>query len=130
MRTMIIFVALAACAAERPPALDRERVLLGPIPLKRQLAWIDSALDRVVAIDAGDDNNPRVDAWRIGRRPVFAQPTPDGENVLVVTRGEEALARGQVDEDPMLWSVDVSNPGSTPTGYLVGSPFDRIAVSA
>ena len=122
-------VALAACAAERPPALDRERILLGPVPLKRSLAWIDSALDRVVAIDAGDDNDPRVHAWRIGRKPVFAQPTPDGEKVLVVTRGEEAIERGQVDEDPMLWTVDVSQPGSSPTGYLVGSPFDRIAVS-
>jgi hypothetical protein len=129
MRKLLLF-ALVACAAERPPALDRERVLLGPVPLKRQLAWVDSALDRVVAIDAGDDGNPRTHAWRIGRRPVFAQPSPDGEKVFVVTRGEEALARGQVDEEPMLWSVDVQTPGSAPIGYLVGSPFDRIAVSA
>lgn len=126
----LVLVALAACAADRPPALDRDRILLGPVPLKRQLAWIDSALDRVVAIDAGEDGTKAsVHQWRIGRRPVFASPTPDGEKVLVVTRGEEALARGQVDEEPMLWTVDVSKPGSTPTGYLVGSPFDRIAVS-
>lgn len=121
-------LALVACAAERPPALDRERILLGPIPLKRQLAWIDSALDRVVAIDAGSET-PRVNAWRIGRRPVFAAPTPSGDRILVVTRGEEALARGQVDEDPILWSVDVTAPGSKPVAYEVSSPFDRIAVS-
>jgi len=123
-----LLVALVACAAERPPALDRERILLGPIPLKRQLAWIDSALDRVVAIDAGSET-PRVNAWRIGRRPVFAAPTPSGDRILVVTRGEEALARGQVDEDPILWSVDVTAPGSKPVAYEVSSPFDRIAVS-
>ncbi len=120
---------LAACAAERPAALDRERILLGPIPLKRQLAWIDSALDRVVTIDAGADK-PRVHDWHIGRRPVFAAPTPAGDHVLVVTRGEEALARGQVDEDPLLWSVDVTAPGSQPLAYEVSSPFDRIAVSS
>ena len=123
-------IALVGCAADRPPALDRERILLGPIPLKRQLAWIDSALDRVVAIDAGDDRDPRVNAWAIGRHPVFAAPTPSGDRVLVVTRGEEALARGQVDEDPKLWSVDVTAPGSKPTAYQVSSPFDRIAVSS
>lgn len=121
---------LAACTADRPPAIDRERILLGPIPLKRQLAWIDSALDRVVAVEAREDSEPTTHAWRIGRRPVFAAPTPDGERVLVVTRGEEALARGQVDEEPMLWKVDVSKPGSAPVGYTVSSPFDRIAVSS
>lgn len=126
----LLCVALQACAAERPPAIDRERVLIGPVPLKRQLAWIDSALDRVVAIDASDDGHPSVHSWQIGRRPVFAAPTPDGERVLVVTRGEEALERGQVDEDPLLWSVDVRDPSSRPIAYPVSSPFDRIAVSA
>src|SRR3954464_7275802 len=95
----LLLLGLLACSAQRPPAIDRERVLIGPVPLKRQLAWIDSALDRVVAIDASDDGHPAVHAWKIGRRPVFAAPTPDGERVLVVTRGEEALSRGQIDED-------------------------------
>ncbi len=72
----LCLLALVACGADRPPAIDRERVLLGPVPLKRQLAWIDSALDRVVAIDASDDGHPTVNAWKIGRRPVFAAPTP------------------------------------------------------
>jgi hypothetical protein len=130
MKKLVILLGLVACAADRPPAIDRERVLIGPVPLKRQLAWIDSALDRVVAIDARDDGDPEVHAWKIGRRPVFAAPTPSGDRVLVVTRGEEALARGQVDEDPILWSVDVSTPGSDPVAYPVSSPFDRIAVSA
>ena len=129
MRRLMLLAALVGCTADRPAALDRDRILLGPIPLKRQLAWVDSALDRVVAIDAGDDRDPRVYAWAIGRRPVFAAPTPSGDRVLVVTRGEDALARGQADEDPRLWSVDLTAPGSNPTAYLVGSPFDRIAVS-
>jgi hypothetical protein len=132
MRTLHLLsvLALAACAAERPPAIDRERILLGPVPLKRQLAWVDSALDRVVAIDAGEGGRPSVAAWRIGRRPVFTVPTPSGDRVLVVTRGEEALARGQIDEEPKLWSVDVTDPASQPIAYEVSSPFDRIAVSA
>lgn len=132
MRRLLSFCmlgALAACAAERPTAIDRERVLIGPVPLKRQLAWVDSALDRVVAIDAREDGAPTVHAWKIGRRPVFAAPTPAGDRLLVVTRGEEALARGQVDEDPILWSVDITDPRSQPIAYPVSSPFDRIAVS-
>jgi hypothetical protein len=133
MHKLLFLVAIAACAAcvaDRPPAFDRDRVLLGPVPLKRQLAWIDSALDRVIAIDAGENREPSVRAWTIGRRPVFATPTPSGDRVLVVTRGEEALARGQIDEDPMLWVVDVTKPDKPPASYLVSSPFDRIAVSS
>jgi hypothetical protein len=118
---------LAACAADQPIELTRDRILVGPIPLKHQVAWADSALDRVVAIDVAGD--PVVDDWPIGRRPVYAIPTPSGERLLVVTRGEEALARGQVDEDPLLWNVNLAAPGSTPEAYAVGSPFDRIAVS-
>ena len=64
MRILIITL-LAACAAERPVALERERILLGPLPLKRQLAWIDSALDRVVAIDAANEGAIVIDdLWR------------------------------------------------------------------
>ncbi len=131
MRTLLSLslFAVVACTAERPRAIDRDRVLIGPVPLKRQLAWIDSALDRVVAIDARDDGEPSVHAWGIGRRPVFGAPTPAGDRILVVTRGEEALERGQIDEDPILWSVDVTDPKSKPIGYPVSSPFDRIAVS-
>lgn len=130
MKLLLLSVLLAACAAERPPAIERERVLIGPVPLKRQLAWVDSALDRVVAIDASDDGHPTVHSWKIGRRPVFAVPSPDGERVLVVTRGEEAIAKGQIDEDPILWVVDTRDPKSKPLAYAVSSPFDRIAVSA
>ncbi|MBS1121933.1 MAG: hypothetical protein H6Q90_4161, partial [Deltaproteobacteria bacterium] len=42
--TLAGVVCLGSCAAERPVALDRQRNLLGPVPLKRQLAWVDSAL--------------------------------------------------------------------------------------
>ena len=118
-----------ACVDPRPPELDRVRTLVGPIPLKSQVAWADSALDQVVAVDVAGDR-PTVGRWPIGRRPVYAAPTPSGEQLLVVTRGEEALARGQVDQEPTLWSVDLRSPGSTPVGYVVGSPFDRLQVSA
>ena len=60
---------------------------------------------------------------------MYAAPTPSGDRLLVVTRGEEALARGQVDEDPYLWNVNLADPQSEPEAYAVGSPFDRIAVA-
>jgi hypothetical protein len=129
MRTLLI-LSVAACAAERAPQLDRERVLLGPIPLKRQLAWVDSALDRVIAIDVPDGSAPRVLTWRIGRRPIFAAPTPAGDHLLVITRGAEALERGRVDEPPRLWSVDLTDPDAEPVAYAIGSPFDRLAIAA
>jgi len=119
--------AVLGCAADQPVELGRDRTLVGPIPLKHQIAWADSALDRVIAVDVV--GAARVDHWPIGRRPVYAAPTPAGDRLLVVTRGEEALARGQVDEDPLLWNVNLADPGSQPEAYAVGSPFDRIAVS-
>jgi len=126
---LVVVVVVAACA-DQPIELTRDRALVGPIPMKHQIAWADSALDRVVAVDVTPGAAPTVDDWAIGRRPVFAAPTPSGEQLLVVTRGEEALARGQVDEDPILWRVDLASPGSEPIAYPVGSPFDRIAVAS
>jgi hypothetical protein len=126
-RHLFALLFVAGCA-DQPVELGRSRTLVGPIPLKHQIAWADSALDRVVAVDT-DGGEPRVDSWPIGRRPVFAAPTPSGERLLVVTRGEEALARGQVDEDPILWNVNLADPDSAPEAYAVGSPFDRIAIS-
>lgn len=125
----LLAVVLVGACADQPIELTRDRTLVGPIPMKHQVAWADSALDRVVAVDVAGAE-PRVDEWPIGRRPVFAAPTPSGEQLLVVTRGEEALARGQVDEDPILWRVDLATPGSEPIAYPVGSPFDRIAVAS
>jgi len=127
-RSVLVLLIVAGCA-DQPVELTRDRTLVGPIPMKHQIAWADSALDRVVAVDTAGAA-PRVDAWPIGRRPVFAAPTPNGEQVLVVTRGEEALARGQVDQDPILWRVDLASPDSEPIAYPVGSPFDRIAVAS
>jgi len=125
---VLILAALTGCPAERPPAFDRDRLLLGPIPLKDRLAWVDSALDRVVALDFTADR-PAVLTRDIGRSAVYAAPTPDRARVLVITRGEEALERGQVDEPPQLWDIDLEG-GNPPRAYQVGSPFDRIAVSA
>ena len=129
MKPIVVFIALAAgCDLDQPIELGRPRALVGPIPLKEHVAWADSALDQVVAIDVAAA--PEVQRWPIGRRPVYAAPTPAGDRLLVVTRGEEALARGQIDQDPILWNVNLADPGSEPVPYAVGSPFDRIAVAA
>ncbi len=128
MRRLLFLLLLAGCA-ERDPAFDRPRVVTGPVPLKDQVAYVDGALDRVVLVDVGDDV-PRVAGVSVGRRPIYAAPTPAKDRLLVITRGEEALARGQIDEEPALWVVDVEDPSAAPARYEIGSPFDRIAVSS
>src|SRR5262245_42924100 len=115
------------CTANRSPAFDRARTVLGPVPLKDRIAWVDTALDRVVALDLTGDT-PRVEAIPIGRNAVYATPSADRDHLLVITRGEEALARGREDEPPRLWDVDLAHPAADPVAYQVDSPFDRIAV--
>jgi hypothetical protein len=128
LATLLPLLALAGCAADRPTPFDRDRTVLGPVPLKDRIAWVDTALDRVVALDLGADT-PRVDAVAIGRNAVFATPTADRDHLLVITRGEEAIERGRSDEPPRLWDVDLAHPDADPIVFEVGSPFDRVAVS-
>jgi len=128
MRNLMILMLLAGCA-ERDPAFDRPRLITGPVPLKDQIAYVDGALDRVVLVDVAEET-PRVASVNVGRRPIWAVPTPARDRLLVITRGEEALARGQIDEEPALWLVDVGDPTVAPTRYEIGSPFDRVAVSS
>jgi hypothetical protein len=120
---------MAGCwSDERPITWERERQVLGPIPLKSQIAYVDSALDRVTLLDLETDT-PRLTLRRIGRRAIAAVPSPDRHFLFVVTRGEEAIAKGQIDEPPKLWVLDAQTPGAAPVGYEIGSPFDRVAVS-
>lgn len=131
-------LALAATAAtaagagcwsdDRPIAWERERVVLGPIPLKTQIAYVDSALDRVTMLDL-EEATPRLSLRGIGRRAILAVPSPDRHLLFVVTRGEEAISRGQIDEPPKLWVVDALDPRVAPIGYEIGSPFDRLAIA-
>lgn len=131
-RTRIAAVVLAAllgaCDGERHIGWDRERAVIGPLPLKSGVAYVDNARDVVVAVDTGGEV-PRTHAYSIGRRAHFATPMPDRQRVAVITRGEEAVSAGQIDQDPHLWIVDVSQPGTTPVSYPIGSPFDRLAIS-
>jgi hypothetical protein len=120
---------LASACDDRHIAWERERSVIGPVPLKDQVAYIDSARDRVITIDVRDDR-PRVNRYVIGRRAIFAAPTPDRQKLAVITRGEEAVLEGQIDEAPTLWLVDTTDPDSEPVSYPVGSPFDRLAISA
>ncbi|HEX5064361.1 MAG TPA: hypothetical protein VFV99_33530 [Kofleriaceae bacterium] len=107
---------------------DRERTVLGPIPMKSQIAYVDSALDRVTLLDLGKDE-PKITTEKIGRRAVVAVPSPDRHLLFVITRGEEAIVKGQIDQPPMFWVVDTVNPEAETRGYEIGSPFDRIAVA-
>jgi hypothetical protein len=131
MRAILLapFMIAGGCLPERDPSLDRPRLVAGPVPLKREVAYVDGALDRVVVVTA-DADRPQVATVPIGRRPIWATPTPDRRRLLVITRGEEALARGQVDEPPRLWSLDPADPAAPPVVHDLGSPFDRLAISA
>jgi hypothetical protein len=152
MRTTLACIAVAAAATgcwsdDRPLQWERSRVVLGPIPLKAQVAYVDSALDRVVLIDVANDA-PTISHTRIGRRAIYAVPSADRHQLFVITRGEQAIHRGEIDEPPRLWVIDArglppggsaaegrrglidaQRPDAPAVAYAIGSPFDRIAVS-
>jgi hypothetical protein len=107
---------------------ERERLDIGPIELKCRVAYVDSARDRVIVISVGEDY-PRISTYAIGRRAIFATPTPDREHLAVITRGEEALVKGQVDQEPHLWIIDTTGADTVPVSYPIGSPFDRLAIA-
>ena len=67
--------ALGGCwSDDRPIQWERQRTVLGPIPLKTQVAYVDSALDRVVMVDVADAA-PVISHTRIGRRALYAVPS-------------------------------------------------------
>lgn len=119
---------VAGCVEDRHIGWERDRAVIGPVPLKDKLAYVDTARDRVVVLDTSPAT-PRVEGFAIGRRAIYATPTPDREHLAVITRGEEAVSKGQVDQDPSLWIVDVNAPNAAPIEYPIGSPFDRLAIS-
>jgi hypothetical protein len=124
-----IAATLGACwSDDRPIQWDRPRTILGPIPLKTQVAYVDSALDRVVMVDVADPT-PVISHTRIGRRALYAVPSANRHQLFVITRGEQAIHTGEIDEPPRLWVVEAQHPG-TAVAYAIGSPFDRVAVSS
>jgi hypothetical protein len=81
-----------------------------------------------VLIDVTADA-PVISHTAIGRRALYAVPSANRHQLFVITRGEQAVFEGQIDEAPKLWVVDTQHAGSPAVGYPIGSPFDRIAVS-
>lgn len=76
MRTLAILVLFtSACWDDsRPIAWTRDRVILGPTPLKTQVAYADSALDRVTLLDLSGDT-PAISAISIGRNAEYMVPS-------------------------------------------------------
>jgi len=134
MRTTHLTCALAAAIAvtacwsdDRPIQWDRPRTVLGPIPLKAHVAYVDSALDRVTLIDV-TAGTPVVSHTAIGRNALYAVPSANSHQLFVITRGEQAIHKGEIDQPPQFWVVDPQHPGAA-VSYPIGSPFDRVAVS-
>jgi hypothetical protein len=126
---ILLVIALAGCwEDDRPITWNRDRAVIGPIPLKTQVAYVDSGLDRVTLISLADDK-PAITHSRVGRRAQYALPSADRHKLFVLTRGEEAIHKGEVDQAPMFWVVDTQHPEQQPIAYQIGSPFDRVAVS-
>jgi len=124
-----IAVTVTACwSDDRPVQWQRPRSVLGPIPLKAHVAYVDSALDRVVLVDVGADA-PVISHTEIGRRALYAVPSSNNHQLFVITRGEQAIHKGEIDQPPEFWVVDAQNPKAAAVGYPIGSPFDRVAVS-
>ena len=124
-----LLLVLTACwEDDRPIVWERDRAVLGPIPMKSQVAYVDSALDRVTLLDLTHDT-PEITTKKIGRRAVVAVPSPDRHLLFVITRGEEAIVEGQIDQAPLLWVIDTVNPEVETIAYEIGSPFDRVAVA-
>ncbi len=132
MKPLLALCAFAATTGcwedDRPVMWERDRVVLGPISMKSQVAYVDSALDRVTLLDLGEDT-PEISTIKIGRRAIVAVPSPDRHLLFVITRGEEAIREGQIDQPPMFWVVDTVDKKRPPRAYEIGSPFDRIAVA-
>lgn len=128
--SLALLAATASCAweDERSIKWDRDRVILGPVPLKSNIAYIDSALDRVTLLDLSGDVT-KITTESIGRRAAYAMPSPDRHRLFVITRGEEAIHHGEIDQAPQLWSIDTEHPDATPVAYAIGSPFDRLAIA-
>jgi hypothetical protein len=124
-RNLLTLLALAGCS--RPDAWDRSRQVIGPIPMKDLVAYVDTARDRVVTVDVRG-TTPKAETYAVGRQPLAAQPTPDRSKLMVLTHGQEAIEQGQTDEAPGLYMIDAVN-GGTPIRYEIGSPFDKLAVA-
>ena len=99
-------------------------------PTPAQNLRMGHALDGVPQIYAPAGCKRCLRTGFIGRRAIFATTTPDKSYLAVVTRGEEAIVEGQVDEDPKLWMIKVDEPGAKPVPFEIGSPFDRLAIAS
>jgi hypothetical protein len=128
MKYLPLLLLVGCWEDSRDVAWSRARTVLGPIPLKTQVAYVDSALDRVTLVDLADDK-PAIETAQIGRNAEYAIPSPDRHRLFVITAGEEAIHTGEIDQAPLMWVIDPANPSATPAAYAIGSPFDRVAVS-
>ena len=127
-RLLATALVVLGCGGGRPDVWDRPREVYGPVPLKDAVAYVDTAREVVVMARVGT-GTPELDEIPVGHRPRFAQPTPDGQRLIVLTRGLEARRQGERDEPPGLYVIDVLDPAAPPVRFDLEAPFDRLAVT-
>jgi hypothetical protein len=136
MRTPALILALPALLAcpgcgDRGRQWDRPLEVLGPYKLAGQALWLEANQGLAVAVEPASPE-PIRRTLEMRRNARFAAPTPDGEALLVLTAGQEALYENQTPEEPGL-SVLRVGPGIAPQVtrfYSLAAAFDRLAVSA
>ena len=119
-----------SCEDDRHLGWERQRTIIGPIALNNHVVYVDNARDLAIIVDL-EGETPTTRKFPIGRNAIFAKPLPNGTKIAIITRGEEALKVGQVDQKPALWILDTqsSNAEEGTQSYKIDSRFDQITIS-
>ena len=131
----LIFVAMAsllamsgACGDERDRQWDESRYVEGPIYLKNRLLYLDSARDTAVVVDL-TRAEPALRMFDTCREPFSASPLKGREQILIMCRGQRAVYKGEVDQEPSIQLLNFESEDIESKIFVTGSPFDRAAVS-
>ncbi len=121
---VILSLSLFVSCGDRAELWEQPLVMLGPYKVGAEVMWVDSTRGRVYYMEPGG-SQPVVAQMELRRNAVFALSSHD--DLLVLSRGKEAVLKDQVPEEPGLTLVA---PGPRERRfYPLSGAFDRIAVS-
>jgi hypothetical protein len=128
--TMLALVFVTAGCGGRARLWNQPLAVSGPYKLSSQVVWLDASRGLAIAVEPGPAE-PALRASSLRRNATFAAPAPDGERLLVLTAGQEAVYKDQHAEEPGLSVLRVV-PGRAPEValfYPLSAAFDRLAIS-